>query len=157
MKAPRRFAENTDVSAERSRSELDQLLGKFGATQRATYVDDDLGTAAVQFRMSGRMVRLEVKVARITSAPINRGGVSTADWIKARNEQLERSAWRRLVLVVKAKLELIADGGSTFDREFLADILLPDGRTVGKALTPTLDEAYSTGDMPRFLLGTGNG
>lgn len=61
------------------------------------------------------------------------------------------TTWRRLVLVVKAKLDLVADGGSTIEREFLADILLPDGRTVHQALGPQLADSYSNGHMPPLL------
>lgn len=78
------------------------------------------------------------------------------DWLQKRAEQGARSAWRRLLLVVRAKLEIIADGGSTFEREFLADILLPDGRTVHKALAEQLERSYLDGGMPK-LLGPGSG
>jgi hypothetical protein len=164
-----RFAENTEVSVERSRAELEGLLAKHGATQRATYADDETGRAAVQFRMgdakTGRMVRLEVVVPRLESYLPREGafppgwkGWSPAkrtDWMSKRYEQGARTAWRRLLLVVKAKLEIIADGGSTFEREFLADILLPDGQTVHEALESKLEESYRTGGMPKLLLGPG--
>ena len=158
MKA-RRFAEETEVPAEKTRAELDGLLSRAGATQRATYVDDATGTAAIGFSLAGRMMRLEVKIARTSAgdAPANRGGVSIEAWVRNRNAQAERSAWRRLLLVVKAKLELIADGGSTVEREFLADILLPDGRTVHQMLAAPLGEAYATGQLPTRLLGPWSG
>jgi hypothetical protein len=65
--------------------------------------------------------------------------------------QFERSAWRRLLLVVKAKLELVRDADSSIEREFLADILLPNGSTVHEELGPQLDDSYRTGSMPPLL------
>jgi hypothetical protein len=161
-----RFAENTDVSTERSRAELEGLLAKHGATQRATFSDDDTGRAAVQFRISGRMVRLDVVCPKLesyrprTEAEWPHGWkrlseTQRLEWMRKRCEQGARTAWRRLLLVVKAKLEIIADGGSTFEREFLADILLPDGQTVHQALEAKLEESYRSGGMPKLLLGPG--
>ena len=62
--------------------------------------------------------------------------------------------WRALLLLCKAKLELVASGHSNFEREFLADILLPNGETVADAMVPRLELAYRDGTMP-LLLGTG--
>jgi hypothetical protein len=152
-----RFAADTDVPVERSRAELDALLGRHGATQRANYVDEDAGRAAVQFRLSGRMVRLEVNHPRPGEIEVppagRRGNLSAEQWLKSELAQRERTAWRRLLLVVKAKLELVADGGSTFEREFLADILLPDGQTVYQSLQAPLEDSYRTGGMPKLLGG----
>jgi len=151
--ASHRFAENTEVPVEKTRAELDALLSRHGATQRATYTDDDAGRAAVQFRISGRMVRLDVKLPKPSDLGHKpyRIRIPDQEWRKRELEQRARSAWRRLLLVVKAKLELVADGGSTFEREFLSDILLPDGRTVHQALSAQLEDAYQTGGMPPLL------
>jgi hypothetical protein len=161
-----RFAENTEVSVERSRAELEGLLAKHGATQRATYTDDDTGRAAVQFRISGRMVRLDVVCPKLESYRPKQPSEQPhgwnswknerrEEWMRKRCEQGARTAWRRLLLIVKAKLEIIADGGSTFEREFLADILLPNGETVHEALEAKLEESYRSGGMPKLLLGPG--
>lgn len=74
-------------------------------------------------------------------------------WVEAVIVQREREAWRRLLLITKGKLELVADSESSIEREFLADILLPDGSTVHQQLGPRLAESYSTGEMPRLLPG----
>ena len=65
------------------------------------------------------------------------------------------AAWRRLLLVTKAKLEYIADGASTTEREFFSDILLPDGQTVHQAMAQQIEESYRTGNMPKLLPGFG--
>ncbi len=140
MAKRQRFAQGTTVPVMKTRIELDELLGRHGATQRATFQDDDSGRAVVQFRMSERVIRLMMK----------------RDPKAKRADQADREAWRRLLLVVKAKLEIVASGSSTIEREFLADVLLPDGTTVHDSLRLQLKDSYSTGKMPP-LLGAGGG
>lgn len=41
---------------------------------------------------------------------------------------------------------------ATVEREFLADIALPNGQTVGELMRPQLQEAYGSGRMPPMLL-----
>lgn len=131
----RRFAEKTQVPIDRTRSELDALLASNGATQRGTFQDDEKGFAIVQFKMADRLIRLDVKCP-----------------LEGRNAAQEaRAAWRRLLLVVKAKLEIIADGQSTVEREFLADVVLPDGRRVLDDIAPKLVQAYKSGKLPPLL------
>jgi len=133
-----RFAERTKVPVERSKSELDQLLQKHGATQRALLQDDDTGRAAVQFRLADRMIRLEL---------VCPGGTKGGERI----DRERRRIWRALLLLVKAKLEMVADGATTVEREFLADILLPDGKRVHELLGPQLVSSYKSGKMPPLL------
>ena len=45
------------------------------------------------------------------------------------------------------------DAGGDIEAEFLANILLPDGRTVHEALQPQLAESYKSGRMPPLLPG----
>ncbi len=66
-------------------------------------------------------------------------------------EQIEREQWRALLLLVKAKLEFVAGGLSTAEREFLAHVVLPNGSTVGDELAPHLAEAYASGTVPLLL------
>lgn len=139
-KARRRFAEGTEVPVERTRAELEALLAKHGASQVVVYRDMNPPLRGrVIFRIQERMVRLDV-VPKVTSSQRKHG-----------LPQAEREAWRRLLLVVKAKLELIADEGSTLEREFLADILLPDSTTVYETLRDKIDAAYTDGKVPPLL------
>jgi len=157
-----RYAANTSVSVERSKSELDTLLGKAGAHQRAMMNDELRGIAVVVFALGGRQVKLSMSFPTYASlraqseAEPPRGwrswnATQRDKWLRAQVVQEERQRWRGLLLCVKAKLELIADGSSTLEREFLSDIMLPDGRTVGETISPQIAEAYSTGHMPAML------
>jgi hypothetical protein len=142
MKAQPRYAAGTSVSAERSKAEIEKLLTRYGADQ---FVSGWNGTqAVVGFRMANRNVRILIPMpekSRMT------------DKLYA---QRVRERWRATVLVMKAKLEAVNSGISTFEQEFLANIYLPDGKTVGDHMVPQLEQAYRNGKMPP-LLGFGGG
>ncbi len=130
----RRFAEDTKVPVSRSTEELTAVLRKAGADQIAVF--ESAAQSAVGFTLGGRMYRLSAKVN--PKAP-NPG-------------QDERRAWRLLLLLAKAKLEAVADGATTVEREFLADMILPDGQTMGAWAAPQLALAYQTKAMPAALM-----
>lgn len=151
------YADGTSVSVERSRAELDALLSKHGASQRLIGSDDEQGFAFAVFRLAGRQVRLRVPVPKlgdydsiIRAAPRR----TIAETRHRAWEQACRERWRALVLLTKAKLEAIALGVSTVEREFLADTFLPDGRTVYEAIAADVERSYLDGKMPP-LLGAG--
>ncbi|MCI0440386.1 MAG: hypothetical protein L0177_14825 [Chloroflexi bacterium] len=75
---------------------------------------------------------------------------SQAEQIKA-HDQAVRSAWRSLLICIKAKLEAVETGITSFEDEFLAHFVLPDRSTVGDWLKPQLDRAYELGAMPDML------
>jgi hypothetical protein len=155
------YAEGTSVSVAKSRMELDQLLQKSGAAQRGFADDDSRGLAVIWFTLKERQYRLEVPLPKMTDDAVKyvwrRGSkyLRGADQARAAHEQLCRTRWRAIVLLIKAKLEAIEIGLSTPEREFLADLLLPDGRRLHQALTPQIAETYATGAPPP-LLGTGD-
>lgn len=66
-------------------------------------------------------------------------------------EQGCRQRWRALALVIKAKLEAVESGITTFEEEFLAHIVMPDGMTVGNHVRPTIQAWYSGGQMRPLL------
>jgi hypothetical protein len=165
------FAEGTAVSVEKSKTELERLLVKHGAKQYGTAHDEENGTAVVYFKMSDRHIRLTIPVPPLTDWPDptkldfeqkkktprtwNRMSVEgRKTYVRLQWEQACRTRWRCMILIVKAKLEHIALGMSDVQREFLADITLPDGRSVAELLKPALEQAYLGGKMPP-LLGAG--
>jgi hypothetical protein len=66
-------------------------------------------------------------------------------------EQSCRERWRALLPIIRAKLEAVESVITTLESEFMANILLPDGGTIGEWLAPQIDEAYGTGRMPPML------
>jgi hypothetical protein len=78
-------------------------------------------------------------------------GVRTPDAALKEWEQAVRQRWRALALVIKAKLEAVESGISEFESEFMANIVLPDGKSVGEWMRPQIAEAYRIGEMPSML------
>ena len=66
-------------------------------------------------------------------------------------EQACRQRWRALNLVIKAKLEAVECGISVFEDEFMANIVLPGGQTVGDFMKPQIERAYISGEIPKLL------
>lgn len=150
------FAAATKVSAEQSRGEIERILSRYGATAFG-YGWNELG-AVVTFEAHGRRIQFTLAMPsrddpRFTS--YTRGKVSQTRYRRTDAEaerlweQATRQRWRALALVVKAKLEAVAVGISTFETEFLPYTLIPgpNGRpvTVAEAILPRIEEAYETG------------
>lgn len=169
-----RYAEGTSVPMERSRQEAEKTLMRYGAKGFAYAWEQRLepyphpkdcreckgtrlrpgtnsrcwmfpGSApnvidrevvVIQFLMKERNVRLEVPMPHETEL----GSKSKAD-------AAVRQRWRALVLVLKAKLEAVASGISTLESEFLANIVMQNGQTIGAAMLHRLPDVVSSGRL----------
>ena len=153
----KRYAESTSVSVEKSKAEIEGLLARYGATAFASGWEP--GRAMIQFEAQGRRIRFVLPLPhqdhkRFTMARIGRSKHLTARSLEAAHkawEQACRQSWRALALVVKAKLEAVAAGITTFEDEFLSHVVMPDGRTVGEHVRPKIALAYDGGHMPPML------
>lgn len=164
MTAPKSFAKGTSVSAEKSKAELDRLLSKHGAAARMFGEDEGAGVAVCVFRLAERQIRLRVPIPTVGELEKTEkkkprdwpwmGDERRRAWLAVRRDQVARERWRALLLITKAKLEIVALGLSTVEREFLADLFLPDGRTLHEVLAPQIAASYLDGRMPP-LLGAG--
>jgi hypothetical protein len=125
----RTYAQDTSVPIDRTRAEIEKLVRKHGANGFVSGWDNDRAT--VQFRKDNRHIRFILMIPK--------------------NEQLQRARWRALLLVIKAKLEAVAAGIATFESEFLANVVLPDGRTVYEATKDKVAVAYDGGHVPPML------
>lgn len=153
-----RYAERTDVPVDRSRAELERLLVAHGATGFAFGWDSGESRQQVMFRMADRMIRLTVQVPDSTDPTVSKtptGRRRTAAQVAEQLQAEVRRRWRSLLLVTKARLVAVEDGVQTLEEAFLADVVLPDGATVGEWLHPQLDTAYATAEMPALLPGVG--
>jgi hypothetical protein len=151
------YAQNTSVSVEKSRAEIERILERYGAT-RFGYGWDQ-AKAVVQFETNGRQIRFELPLPDRTERRFthHQRGKRTPESAQTEYEKACRQRWRALVLVVKAKLEAVESGVSEFEDEFLAHIVLPDGSTAGQWMRPQIERAYQTGGMPTMLaLGSGD-
>jgi hypothetical protein len=136
-----KFAEKTEVPAERSKAEIERTLTRFGADQFGYGWKGD--AAVIVFRAQGRHIRFVLPMP----TPADLKGSRRED---AKDREIRRR-WRCLNLCIKAKLESIATGIETFEESFMAHVVLPDGRTMGEAALPQIEQAYSDGKMPPLL------
>jgi hypothetical protein len=133
------FARDTKVPVQQTQIEIQKMLDKAKAKQYGTAVDYDARTARVQFRLHDRVIRFTVALPD----PVRYRG--------DRYARLERQKWRALLLVLKAKLESVESAIETFEEAFLANIVMPDQRTVAEIVLPQVAESYQTGRMPLAL------
>lgn len=153
-----RYAESTQVPSDRSRAEIERTLTRYGATAFAYGWQDR--TASVMFEMTGRRIvfRLPLPDRASEDFTLTPTGRERSD--KAAEdayEQAVRQRWRALALVIKAKLEAVEAGISTVEDEFLSNIALPGGKTVGEWLGPQLATVYARQELPALLPGSGRG
>jgi hypothetical protein len=147
-----KYAEDTQVTADRSRTEIERILLRYGADGFMYGWEGE--RAVVAFRAHGKMLRFIVPLPDRDSAEFARtptGRRRTGNSSQEAYEQAVRQRWRALALVIKAKLEAVESGIESFEQAFLANILLPDGQTVGQWLVPQVEQAYLTGQMPALL------
>ena len=147
-----RFAENTSVSVEKSRAEIEGLIVRYGATSTAFM--NGPGRAMILFEAKGRRVMFELPLPSIEEKQFQRdgrGSLRSSEKLMDVWEQACRQRWRALALVIKAKLEAVASGITTFEDEFLAHIVLPDGQTVATHVKPRIAAAYESGSMQALL------
>lgn len=153
-----RFAADTSVPADRSRAEIERLLARYGAGRFLYGWEED--RALIGFTMHSRQVRFVLPLPDRTAPEFRRtptGKPRSTAAAEAAYEQAVRQRWRALALVIKAKLEAVESGITEFEDEFLAHIVLPDGRTAGHWMRPQIAAAYDGGNMPKLLPHYGEG
>lgn len=144
------YAKETNVASEVSRLEIEKTLIRYGAENFAYATA--AGKAMIGFSMYGRQVKFLLPLPRkeeFTLTPTGRARTEKSQYDAW--EQACRQRWRTLLLVIKAKLEAVECGISVFEQEFMANIMLPDGGTVGEFMLPQIAQAYRTGTMPAML------
>jgi hypothetical protein len=118
------YAATTQVTVDKSKAEIEKTLRRYGATSFAYYSDHQ--RAIVAFVKNERQIRFE---------------------------QATRQKWRALNLVIKAKLEAVEAGIVTFEDEFMAHMVLPNGATVAEYVGPQIEEAYNQADASILRIG----
>lgn len=125
-----KFAENTAVSVDSSRNEIEKTVRRYGADSFVAGWEGD--RAMVRFRCEGRFIRF------LMVAPDG-------------NATEQRRLWRALNLLVKAKLEAVASKIVTFEEEFFANIVMPGGSTVYEEARENVRVAYEQGKIDKLL------
>jgi hypothetical protein len=147
-----RYASDTSVSASASKAEIERIVERYGADQFMSGWTAD--QAMIAFSMEGRQIRFVLTMPSrsdraFTLTPTGKERAEASvykEW-----EQACRQRWRALALVIKAKLEAVESGISVFEDEFMANIVLPGGRTVSEEVRPRIAQAYQSGTMQPLL------
>ncbi len=147
-----RYAENTEVPIDRSKSEIEKILTRYGADQ--FMYGTSVAQAMIAFRANNRHVRFilplpdpaDQQFRRTATGRVRRGAAVNKEYA-----QEIRRRWRALALSIKGKLEAVQTGIMTFEEEFMAHIVLPNQQTVGEFMLPQIEEAYLTKSMPKTL------
>lgn len=152
------YAQDTSVSVEKSRAEIEKIIVRAGASKFASVISEN--EAVIGFALRGKYVKFVLPLPNRNDRKFTHrrpGGGKTEkprpqedayrQW-----EQGCRSRWRALGLCIKAKLEAVEAGITSFEAEFLSHFVVPGGGTVGEMLIPQLEEMASRGKMPTMLL-----
>lgn len=131
------YAEKTKVPIGQTKGEIESLVLRHGGTTFGILSGEDM--AQVVFEEHGR--RLLFRLPLIPEA-------QSSD---KQREQFRRARWRALLLAIKAKFESIEGGIETFEEAFLANIVLPDGKTVAEHARPAIASSYDSGEMRPLL------
>lgn len=144
------YAKRTTVPVAQSQAEITECLRAAGASEVGT--GWSMREAFLAFRIGQRNVKLlvpmpsEDELARTPSGKRRSEAQRTSA-----HEQVQRQRWRALALIVRAKLEAIELGATTLEREFLADLMLPTGRTFSEQIGHELTRVLDSGSMPPLL------
>jgi len=121
------YAERTKVPVTQSKAEIEKLVKRYGADAFA--VMERQGRVQIAFSLMGRNILFRMDLPE--------------------GAQAERSIWRAMTLTIKGKLESAERGIETFEEAFLANIVMPDGRTVSEATRPAIENHYKgRADVP---------
>jgi hypothetical protein len=124
------YAAHTKVAAAKTKMEMESLVTKYGAKGFATGWQGK--SARVEFLCRDRHIRFTIEVPD--------------------GAQAERTRWRMLLLLVKAKLTAVDAKVVSFEEAFATDIVMPDGRTVWETIKGPIAIAHQT-RAPVNLLG----
>jgi hypothetical protein len=149
------YAKNTTVTSEKSRAEIERTLTRYGA--RSFMYGWNEQSAIIAFDMNGLRIKFQLPMpdpADFLRTDV-RNKLRSKDQQQLAYEKAVRQKWRALSLVIKAKLEAVESEISVFEEEFLANIVLPDGSTVGDFMVPQIRLTYESGRMPPMLMPGG--
>ncbi len=157
------YASGTAVSADRSKTEIEAILRRYGADQFISGWGN--GQVVIGFRMGQRMIRFNLPMPTLESMKTYTATRRGYRYERTRSEgaaaaafdQECRRRWRALALVIKAKLEAVESKITTFEEEFLAHVVLPGGKTVYETSREEIKLAYESQRPPDMLLGFGGG
>lgn len=149
------YAKDTSVSVTASKNEIERILERYGAAQFLSGWDAE--RAVIGFTMQNRQIKFILPMPDKADRRFTHHsrGPRTPESALKEWEQASRQRWRALALVIKAKLEAVESGISVFEDEFMANIVMPGGKTVSDLVRPRIAYAYENPheSLPPLLPG----
>jgi len=150
-----KYAAQTQVSSDKSITEIQRTLIRYGCRGFAYGWDGATNRAMITFEMAGKAYRmvmpLPAKTAREFTHTPDRGKLRSPQAAETAWEQATRQRWRALALWIKAVLEAAESGITTLEEALQPFIMLPSGETVGEWMKDQIEQAYLTREMPALL------
>ena len=161
--ASKKYASGTAVPVDRSLAEIRKDVTRFGAS--AFQFGESESAGIIAFEAKGRKVKMMLPLPNrydraFTHRKINQHGGEVQNGPELQLERWMQACaehWRALAAVVKAKLIAVDAGITTFEEEFLAHVVMPDGRTVHEHSKARIEIAYTTGEVTPLLEGPRHG
>jgi hypothetical protein len=132
------YIRGASITCAASQAEIQSMLGAAGA--RGFQLAAERGATRIAFSLGDRQFLLSLPLSASE-------GTSTAA------QEAARRGWRQLSFLVRAKLDAVACGITTFDEEFLAYMVLPGGATVFQAVKPGMAAAHAAAADSRPAAG----
>jgi hypothetical protein len=126
-----KYAQGTSVPPEKSQMQITKLLRTYKAS--GVMIGFDGGNSFIAFIYNNIQVRMFCPIAK--------------------SDAEERRRWRVMRIIIQSKFEMIQCGIRSFEEEFFADIVMPNGKTVSQIAIAAVKKAISSGEMPVKLLG----
>jgi hypothetical protein len=149
-----KYAERTTVSPEQRRGEIERTLTRYGATAFGYATSQT--QAQIVFELAGRRMRLDVTLPDATDKQFTR--LPKTPWQPRSDaeaarlyQQAVRQRWAAVSLWIKAQCEAIDSGVVTAEQAFIGWVVLPDGLTIAEKITPSIEAAYASGEMPALI------
>jgi hypothetical protein len=122
---------------DRAIADIQKILRAFGCTKFGTFSDDEEASITVQFEYKKRPVQMKASIRGYAAAWLKEHPYN-ASRMKATRVEHERKALNIASVAVysmirdwiKGQITAIETGMLTFEGAFLAQLLLPDGKTV---------------------------
>lgn len=147
------YAQGTTVSVKKSRDDIETLLvTKYHASDFGVYLGPT--EARVAFVHKGRHVQFRLPLPdandpRFAKSRIRGWDYANPEAKRARlRDEWVQAAWRALYLSIKSKMTTVEAGIVSFEEEFLAQTVMPGGRTAAEIVAPVIEEALRTGQLP---------
>lgn len=146
------YAKKTTVGVGRSIEEVERTLKRYGATQFMSGRDDELGMAMIGFKVNGISYKIQMPIPDRSEYETDSRGYTRSDTAIEKDwDQEYRRRWRVIILLIKAKIEVVNIGISTFEKEFMTNILLPGNQTVLDFIAPQLEKCIENNQLPKML------